>query len=80
MIVCSFIIIIKIKFKSRQLVGNLHKSQIKRNRQLITVLFVCNILFFILISPILLLNVTGNVRDNSILSTIAYIFAYSNHA
>ena len=81
MIICSFIIIVKIKFKSNQLAStNLVNNQNNRNRQLITVLFVCDTLFFTLISPLLILNATGYMKDNTIPTTIGYIFAYSNHA
>lgn len=81
MFVCSIIIIIKIYRKSSQLKPLKRRSKkLSRNKQLFLILFTTNSLFVCMISPLVLLNATGKIQENTILTTVAYILAYSNHA
>lgn len=84
MIFCSTIIIYRIQKKTKELRSIRKNSKnvkhLNRNKQLVIILFATNTLFIFLVLPLVLLNATGNIRENTVPTTVTYILAYSNHA
>ena len=81
MFFCSIIIITSIFNSSKNFdkLDKASKKSLRRNKQLFVILITTNSLFICLVSPLVFLNATNNVVENSIPTTVAYIFAYSNH-
>jgi hypothetical protein len=84
MLICSTIIIItifkstsKLKRHSQSLVS---KKRIIKNLQLSYILLVTNCLFFLLVSPLVVLNALNKIQQDTVLTTSVYILAYANHA
>lgn len=80
MFICSIIIFVKTYKSSRLITGSTNRRGISRNKQLFFILFATNSFFVCSISPLVCSNLMGNVQDNTILATVTYILAYSNHA
>ena len=82
MFVCSVIIIFKIyrKKKAKPKRVKTRGKKLSRNKQLFLILFTTNSLFVCMILPLVLLNATGKIQENTVMTTVAYILAYSNHA
>lgn len=81
MLVCSIIIILKIQKKSNEIRSlQMNSKSLSRNKQLIIILFVTNSLFVLLVFPLVILNATGNIKENTVITTVAYLLAYCNHA
>ena len=81
MFVCSVIIILKIYSKKKARPKRNKKSKkLSRNKQLFLILLTTNSLFVCMILPLVLLNATGKIQENTVLTTFSYILAYSNHA
>ncbi len=81
MFFCSIIIITSI-FNSSKNFNKLDKASkrsLRRNKQIFIILMTTNSLFICLVSPLVFLNATNNIIENSISTTVAYICSYSNH-
>ncbi len=81
MLVCS--IIINVKFiKSSQNIKNCNQVQRHKNRQkrqLFFILITTNSLFILLVLPVVFLNATNNIVEDTVATTVAYLLSYSNH-
>lgn len=77
---CSIIILVKTYYSGRTVRSNARHRGLSRNNQLFLILITTNTLFFCLVSPLVVLNALGIIQENNIFTTLAYIFAYSNHA
>lgn len=82
MIICSIIIIVKI-FNRKNKLGNqnesLSKKRLNKNKQISYILLTTNILFFLMVSPLVVMNAMNLIHENTINTTIVYFLSYANH-
>ncbi len=79
MLICSIFILVhnlKIKNNSKNSARN---KLIEKNRQIFIILITTNVLFVLLTLPLVSLNATKNIEENTVLTTVAYMLSYSNH-
>jgi hypothetical protein len=82
MLVCSLIIITRIFSVNRRLrhLKGLSQKRFARNKQVSYLLLLTNILFLIMVSPLLVANSMSLLTDEQpLLNTVVYLLAYSNH-
>nr|QVK45804.1 G protein-coupled receptor [Proales similis] len=86
MLACSVIIIAKLCKSTRNMRRHRDNNQqmVRRRQsrsvQITYLLITTNILFFLLVSPIVVLNAMKLLNEESVLSEVIYLLAYSNHA
>lgn len=82
MLICSIIIISKIISTNNRLSAysnSISRKRTLKNRQISYLLLTTNLVFFLLVSPLLVLNTMSMIEENTIRTTIVYLLNYSNH-
>ncbi|CAF0735386.1 unnamed protein product [Brachionus calyciflorus] len=82
MLICSIIIISKIFSTSNRLSAfsnTISRKRAIKNRQISYLLLTTNLVFFLLVSPLLVLNNMSLIEENTIRTTVVYLLNYSNH-
>ena len=86
MLTCSAIIIYKIFDTNKKLKthGNFNeqisRKRLSKNKQITYLLLTTNLLFLILVSPLVAFNALHQIHEETVRGAIIYFLSYSNHA